>query len=48
VAMDMARELDQLEAGQPINPPEVLFAKITEEQVAEWKSRFGGLRSDLP
>ena len=42
VETDMARELDQLEAGQPINPPEVLFAKITEEQVAEWKTRFGG------
>jgi methionyl-tRNA synthetase len=42
VEMVMAQELDQLEAGQPINPPDVLFAKITEEQVAEWKSRFSG------
>lgn len=38
----MARELDDLEPGQPIHPPEVLFAKISEEQVAEWKARFGG------
>ena len=35
---DDGRGLDELEAGQPINPPEVLFAKITDEQVAEWKS----------
>ena len=34
--------LDQLEPGQPIKPPDVLFAKITDEQVAEWKTRFGG------
>jgi len=38
----MALFLDQLEAGHPINPPDVLFAKISEEQVAEWKQRFGG------
>ena len=39
----MAQFLDQLEAGQKINPPEVLFAKITDEQVAEWRARFGGV-----
>ena len=39
----MAEFLDQLEAGQPINPPPVLFAKITDEQIAEWKARFGGV-----
>jgi methionyl-tRNA synthetase len=38
----MARFLDQLEPGQKINPPDVLFAKIGDEQVAEWKQRFGG------
>ena len=38
----MAEFLDQLDAGQKINPPEVLFAKITDEQVAEWRVRFGG------
>ena len=38
----MAEVLDELDAGQPIQPPEVLFAKITDEQVAEWKARFGG------
>ena len=38
----MAQFLDQLEAGQAIAPPDVLFAKITDEQLAEWKTRFGG------
>src|SRR5476649_2597693 len=39
----MAVLLDDLTPGQPIAAPEVLVAKITEEQVAEWKSRFGGV-----
>ena len=34
--------LDELEAGQPIKAPEILIAKITDEQIAEWKARFGG------
>ncbi|MDE2072796.1 MAG: methionine--tRNA ligase [Alphaproteobacteria bacterium] len=34
--------LDQLDADQPIAVPPVLFAKITDEQIAEWKARFGG------
>jgi len=38
----MAQLLDDLTPGQPIKAPEVLVAKITEEQVAEWKQRFGG------
>jgi methionyl-tRNA synthetase len=38
----MTEFLSQLEAGQPINPPDVLFAKITDEQIAEWLVRFGG------
>jgi methionyl-tRNA synthetase len=42
VSLDMAKELDDLEAGQAINPPDVLFAKISEEQVEELKIRFGG------
>jgi methionyl-tRNA synthetase len=41
-AEPMAAFLDQLEAGQPITPPEVLFAKIADEQLAGWKTRFGG------
>jgi methionyl-tRNA synthetase len=38
----MAEFLDRLEPGQPINPPDVLFAKITDEQIEEWRARFGG------
>ena len=41
-AEPMAEFLDQLEPGQPIHPPDVLFAKITDEQLAEWTARFGG------
>jgi methionyl-tRNA synthetase len=42
VEMEMAEELDQLEAGQPINPPDVLVAKITDEQIEALKIQFGG------
>jgi methionyl-tRNA synthetase len=38
----MAQFLDRLDAGQKIQVPDVLFAKIADEQVAEWKVRFGG------
>ena len=38
----MAQFLDQLDAGQPIQVPELLFAKIADEQVTDWKARFGG------
>jgi methionyl-tRNA synthetase len=38
----MSEFLDQLESGQAIHPPDVLFAKIADEQVAEWMARFGG------
>jgi methionyl-tRNA synthetase len=38
----MAQALNELEPGQPIHAPEVLFTKLTDEQVAEWKTRFGG------
>jgi methionyl-tRNA synthetase len=34
--------LDQVEGGHAISVPDVLFAKISDEQVAEWKARFGG------
>jgi methionyl-tRNA synthetase len=39
----MAALLDDLTPGQTIKAPEVLVAKITEEQVAEWKAKFGGM-----
>ncbi len=38
----MAEFLDDLDPGQPIRAPDVLFAKIADEQIAEWKARFGG------
>ncbi|MBS0472067.1 MAG: methionine--tRNA ligase [Proteobacteria bacterium] len=38
----MAEFLGQLEPGQKIAPPDVLFAKIADEQVAEWRARFSG------
>jgi methionyl-tRNA synthetase len=38
----MAEFLDQLDHGIAIAPRPVLFAKITDEQVAEWRARFGG------
>jgi methionyl-tRNA synthetase len=37
----MAKALDELEPGQPIGPSDVLFTKITDEQIAELKMRFG-------
>jgi len=42
----MAEFLDQLEHGIPIRAPEVLFAKITDEQIADWRVRFGGKSAD--
>ena len=38
-----ARELlTALAPGHAITPPDVLFAKIDDDQVAEWTERFGG------
>ena len=39
----MAEFLDQLDGGQTIYAPEVLFAKITDEQIVAWIERFGSL-----
>jgi methionyl-tRNA synthetase len=38
----MREFLDQLEAGMPVRAPDVLVAKITDEQIAEWQQRFAG------
>jgi methionyl-tRNA synthetase len=43
----MAEYLDQFEANTPIKVPDVLFAKITDEQIAEWQSRFGGAEKSV-
>jgi methionyl-tRNA synthetase len=34
--------LDALPRGMEITPPPVLFAKVEDDQVAEWAARFGG------
>ncbi|WP_420431853.1 methionine--tRNA ligase [Hyphobacterium sp.] len=34
--------LDVLPKGLAVSPPDVLFAKIDDDQVAEWTARFGG------
>jgi methionyl-tRNA synthetase len=41
----MAEFLDGLEPGKAIHPPDVLFAKVTDEQIAAWQTRFGGADS---
>ncbi|HTT81916.1 MAG TPA: methionine--tRNA ligase [Rhizomicrobium sp.] len=38
----MREFLDQLETGMLVQVPEVLVAKITDEQIAEWQQRFAG------
>ncbi|MEU7095219.1 methionine--tRNA ligase [Kitasatospora aureofaciens] len=37
-----ARALDLVPAGTPFTVPPVLFAKITDEDLAAWTARFGG------
>ena len=41
----MVEFLDGLAPGQPIQPPDVLFAKISDDQIAAWETRFGGPES---
>jgi methionyl-tRNA synthetase len=38
----MVEMLDDLDYDMAIRAPDVMFAKITDEQVADWKARFGG------
>ncbi len=42
---DYAALLDALPHGHAITPPDVLFAKIEDDQVAEWTDQFGGATS---
>ena len=42
---DVAAALSALPAGHGFTVPEVLFAKITDEQREEWQMRFSGTRS---
>jgi methionyl-tRNA synthetase len=39
---DAKAELTRLEPGRAVGVPPVLFAKIADEQIAEWTERFGG------
>jgi methionyl-tRNA synthetase len=41
---DVAAALSHLSAGHAFSVPEVLFAKITDEQREEWQARFAGTR----
>ncbi|MEW2911394.1 methionine--tRNA ligase [Leisingera sp. JC11] len=42
---DVAAALSALPAGHGFTVPEVLFAKITDEQREEWQERFSGIRA---
>ena len=42
---DLAAALRVLQPGHAFTVPEVLFAKITDEQRDEWQERFKGIRS---
>lgn len=42
---DVAAALSALPAGHAFTVPEVLFAKITDDQRAEWADRFKGVRT---
>jgi methionyl-tRNA synthetase len=43
---DPDKALDILPPGRPVKAPEVLFRKIEDAQVAEWRERFGGPAAD--
>ena len=38
----IAALIDALPRGLPISPPDVLFQKIEDEQIAAWTAQFGG------
>ena len=42
---DICADLSTLAAGHAFTVPEVLFAKITDEQAASWQEQFSGMRS---
>ena len=39
---DGAAELSRIEPGRPVKAPEVLFRKLEDAQIDEWRVRFGG------
>ena len=40
--------LNALSPGHAVSAPEVLFRKIEDAQVAEWRERFGGAEETAP
>ncbi|MGH8901941.1 MAG: methionine--tRNA ligase [Egibacteraceae bacterium] len=42
ISRDVARELAALTPGHEFTVPDVLFRKITDEDIAAWSQRFGG------
>ncbi|QMU75287.1 methionine--tRNA ligase [Streptacidiphilus sp. PB12-B1b] len=46
ITADEARALALVPAGTPFTVPPVLFAKITDEDLAEYRTRFGGEPAD--
>jgi methionyl-tRNA synthetase len=41
----VADQIDHLKPGAPIGVPEVLFAKIEDDQIGQWIERFGGSKT---
>ncbi|MDT0268385.1 methionine--tRNA ligase [Streptomyces sp. DSM 44915] len=46
VTPEAARALDAVPAGTPFTVPEVLFAKLTEDDLAAYRERFGGAEEE--
>jgi methionyl-tRNA synthetase len=42
---DIAQALETLPAGHAFTVPEVLFAKISDEDREDWEKRFSGVRT---
>jgi methionyl-tRNA synthetase len=42
---DVAAAMQAVAPGRPVTVPEVLFAKITDDQRADWQARFSGRRA---
>ncbi len=42
ISGDMLAELQILKAGHAFTVPDVLFRKISEDEIAEWQEKFGG------
>jgi methionyl-tRNA synthetase len=40
-SLDVAAELSLIPPGRPVGVPPILFAKIEDEQLADWSARFG-------